>query len=232
MKSREIKECLKIFLSEIDNSITFSQKIKEITKVETHDDIKDLIESGNSTILGITKKEEMASDLLSLIDVFDEMKVNASFKNECAKIMNVDILSMSEIIDFATEKLENGLFELRELICEKIKKEKIKKGLETLFYELSSSYCFAESASISGDFDIEDMPDVIMRGKIILLNADSKNVSDENKDYEIDCLKDMFGEMECSYSFACECAETMDIDIDDMPDFVSYVKSKLSDNLI
>lgn len=227
MKKSEIKNCIKKFLDEIDNSIVFSKKIKGITKVETEEDVKDLIESGNSTILGIAKKEEMASDLLALVDVFEEMKLNDSFKKECAEIMNVDVLLMHEIIDFANEKLEKGIFELRELISEKIKKEKIKKGLEILFYELSSSYSFAESASISGDFDIEDMPEVVMRGKIILLNADSKNVSDENKEYEIDCLKDMFGEMECSYSFACECAETMDIDIDDMPDFVSYVLEKL-----
>ena len=39
----------------------------------------------------------------------------------------------------------------------------------------------------------------------------------------------MIGEMKCSYSCAWECAETIDIDFDDITDFVSYVLEKLKE---
>lgn len=228
MKESEIKKCIESFLNEMKTSTEFSQKIKDIANLITYvEDVKDLMECINTTILGVSDYQPTPEDLYGLVEVFEKMEKNEDFKNECAKIMNVDSIFIPKIVFFANDKLETEVFTLREAISKSIQEEKFNKGLKKLFYELSASFCFAESASISGDFEIEDMPDVVIRGKMILLNLKNENVSDENKEYEIECLKDMFSEMGYSYSFACECAETMEIDIEDMPDFVSYVKGKL-----
>lgn len=114
-----------------------------------------------------------------------------------------------------------------------MQEESIKKCLTSLFSELSSSACFAESAAISGDFEVEDMPEVIMRGRNILLSDMDQELSEDNKRYEVQCLYELFWEMKSSYDFACECSEVMDIDTDsdsdDMYDITNYAIKKLSE---
>lgn len=105
----------------------------------------------------------------------------------------------------------------------------IKNSIKKLFHEMESSRSFAESASISGDFNMEDIPEIVKRGKIVILEETVGDISNENELYEIQCLKDMFYEMGCSYSFSEECAETMEVELDDMREILDFVSEKIDE---